>query len=154
MRTLSEISLRALKAATAAAFDLAGGVTLLSQLLRMGIPTLSKYASFNEEHGDNFIRVDLAVEADRRAGSPVITAAMARELGYRLVREERVGGSPLEFCHRTALRLNADLVDVIREITAALDDLKIDAGERKRILKEINEAIRALEQARDQLTGV
>lgn len=152
MRSLSEIGLRALKAATAASYDLGGGVSLLSQLLRMSVATVSKYASFNPEHSENFIRIDLAVEADRRAGTPVIVSAMARELGFRL--------EPLHGAFRTdaiteadAMRIMDEAGDVWRTARAAFADGRLDAAERRALRQEVLQLMRACECLLSRLDG-
>jgi hypothetical protein len=120
-------------------------------LTRVNVSTLSKYASFNEENSDSLIPIDVAVEADRKAQSPVITGAMARLLGYRL--------EPLESPERRPVTredghaISMEVADVVSELHRALADNHINAAEKKRILKEVNEAIRELEKLRSNLTG-
>lgn len=145
MRTISEVDIRAIKAATEAAYTLGGGVTAFPDLTRVNVSTLSKYASFNDEYRESVIPCDVAVEADRRAKSPVIVSAMARQLGFRLVPDEPNApetGAPSE---NDALRVMSEASDVLKEIVRAREDGSVDALDRKRIAKELHELIRAAE---------
>jgi len=134
-----------LKGATEASFKLGGGLTSFALLARVGVSTLSKYASVSEEFRDNVIPVDIAVEADRRAGSPIIIGEAARQLGFDLVPS---GGAEAAkpVTEADAHRVLYEATDVSRAILDAKADGKIDALERKRIAQEAREAIRALEQ--------
>ncbi len=145
MRTISEEETRSLKGATEASYTLGGGVRCFELLTRVNASSLSKYSSFNDENATSLIPVDVAVEADRQAKSPVITAAMARLLGYRLVPDEadQVRGPVTEQDAHNVLR---ESMDVSRAILDALLDKHVDSLERKRIAKEAREAIRAIEQ--------
>ncbi len=153
MRSLSEIGLRALKAATAASYDLAGGVSLLSQLLRMSVATVSKYASFNPDHSENFIRIDLAVEADRRAGSPVIVSAMARELGFRLEPLQDAARSSNPLSEADAMRIMDEAADIWRTARAAWADGRLDAAERRELGQKLRQLMRACECVLSRLEG-
>ncbi|MGO6998995.1 phage regulatory CII family protein [Rhizobium leguminosarum] len=148
MRTISEMETRSIKAATDAAYMLGGGVTAFPDLTRVNVSTLSKYASFNDEYRESLIPCDVAIEADRRAQSPVILTAMARLLGYRLVRDDEAElRQPATLSD--VMKTYSESADVIREANKALADGEIDAADRKAVLPEIDEAIRALQQLRD-----
>jgi hypothetical protein len=144
VRTISEIEVRSLKGATEASYVLGGGVRCFELLTRVNVSTLSKYASFNDENALALIPVDVAIEADRQAKSPVIVAAMARLLGHRLVPDAPVTalGPVTETDAHTVL---SESMDLTRAILDALLDKRIDALERKRIAREAREAIRAIE---------
>lgn len=145
MRTISDVEIRAIKSATEAAYTLGGGVTDFPEFTRVSVATLSKYASFNDEHEEKVIACDVAVEADRRAKSPRIVTAMARMLGYRLV-PEAVQAASGPVTERDAHRVLSDSMDLSRAILDALLDSRIDALERKNIAREGREALRAIEQ--------
>jgi hypothetical protein len=152
VRTVSEVEVRSLKAATDAAYQLGGGVSQFPALTRVNVSTLSKYASFNEENAEFTIPIDIAVEADRRAKDPVITAAMAAALGYRLEPE----GSPVarrEVNELFATEILSETMDVSKAIIEARADGRIDSLENKKILKEAREAKRSLEQLIASLEG-
>eukprot|EP01034_Spumella_vulgaris_P006273 gene6273-7990_t len=134
-----------LKGATEASFKLGGGLTSFALLARVGVSSLSKYASVSAEFRDNVIPVDIAVEADRRAGSPVIIGEAARQLGFGL--EPLAGQSaPKPVTEADAHRVLYEATDVSRAILDAMADGKVDAMDRKNIAKEAREAIRALER--------
>ncbi|NTG20027.1 hypothetical protein G6L00_06165 [Agrobacterium rhizogenes] len=144
MRSISDIGARALKAATVAAYEALGGVSLVSEILTVGISTLSKYASFNHEWRENFIRIDLAVELDRRADHPFILTTMARELGYELVRDVRVEVISADLSPTGVLRLHRILDDVGHETARAIEDGYVDAAERQNIRRKIALAMQEL----------
>ncbi|UWF58021.1 hypothetical protein [Brucella sp. 2716] len=50
MRTISDQEQRSLKSATDGAYMLSGGISCIVPFTRVGVSTLSKYASFGEEH--------------------------------------------------------------------------------------------------------
>jgi hypothetical protein len=147
VRTISEVEVRSIKSATEAAYTLGGGVTAFPALTRVNVSTLSKYASFNDEFTDSVIPCDVAVEADRRAKSPVITSAMARALGFRLVPDEDRPDESSPITEMDAIRVMSEASDVLKAITEAREDGRVDALERKRIAKELRELIRAAEGA-------
>ncbi|MGY5812024.1 phage regulatory CII family protein [Rhizobium sp. LEGMi198b] len=145
MRTISEMEVRSIKSATEGSYVLGGGVSDFPEFTRVGISTLSKYASFNDEFKDTVIPCDVAIEADRRAKSPRIVSAMARVLGYRLVADDggAVRGPVTEM---DAHKVLSESMDLTKAILDALLDNRIDALERKRIVAEGREALRAIEQ--------
>lgn len=149
MRTISEQEQRSLKAATDGAYVLGGGISCILPFTRVGVSTLSKYASYNDEHRDSFIPADVAIEIDRRAKSPVIVRAMAALLGFDLVAV--AGGAPdtqnaaEPLTEKDAHRVMSESMDVSQAILHALDDNRIDALERRGIAKELRESIRAQE---------
>lgn len=142
MRTISDEEIRSLKGATDAAYRLGGGVTSFELLTRCKVSTLSKYASLNSENETFLIPVDVAIEADRWAKSPVIVSAMARALGYRLVPADADEATPAALTERDAHDLLNDAMDVTRETLIAMEDGKTDALERKRIRTELMELVR------------
>ena len=147
MRTVSEEEIRSLKGATEAGLRLGGGMTSFQHLTRCAVSTLSKYASYGEEFKTSLIPVDIAVEADRWARSPVIVSAMAKALGYRLVPDDGGPDAPsVPLTLRDANDLMSETMDVVRETMVALDnDDEVDALERKRIRSALREVIRAAE---------
>ncbi|PLU55242.1 hypothetical protein BMJ22_34665, partial [Sinorhizobium medicae] len=94
--------------------------------------TLTKYASTGEEWRDSFIRLDLAVELDRRCDHPFLLTAMSR-----IVKDEHVSSFGVVTAS-AVLRLDGVLDDVVRAVAAALeDDDHIDAAERQAIRNRI-----------------
>lgn len=154
MRTISEQEQRSLKAATDGAYVLGGGISCILPFTRVGVSTLSKYASFNDEHHDNFMPIDVVIEVERRAKSPVIVRQLAALIGYELAPCKRsdvsLGGAVTE---ADAHRVLKEAMDVAQAIINARKDNRIDAAERKIIDKELVEAIRALEDVRRALAS-
>lgn len=154
MRTISEQEQRSLKAATDGAYVLGGGISCILPFTRVGVSTLSKYASFNDEHHDSFMPIDVVIEVERRAKSPVIVRQLAALLGYELAPCKRsdvsLAGAVTE---ADAHRVLKEAMDVAQAIINAREDNRIDAAERKIIDKELVEAIRALEDVRRALAS-
>ncbi|KKX28416.1 hypothetical protein [Rhizobium sp. LC145] len=131
MRAISDEHAAIIKDATAAAYEALGGVSRAAEALNVATSTLTKYASHGDEWRENFIRLDLAVELDRRCDHPFLLTAMTR-----VVNDERVSA----FGAVTAsaiLRLDGVLDDVVREVATAIEDGHIDAGERRAIRARI-----------------
>lgn|GEM_PF-1061951 len=138
------------------AIVLAGGISCILPFTRVGVSTLSKYASYNDEHHDSFVPVDVAIEIDRRAKSPIIARAMAALLGFDLVPIAAAGAKPAQrepLSEMDAHRIMSESMDVSQAILRALDDDRIDALERRGIAKELRESIRAQEDVLRRLEG-
>jgi hypothetical protein len=152
VRLISEQSILDLKGATDACYRLGGGVTSFAMLTRVVVSTLVKYATLGErradgthEHAQTLIPIDIAIEADMRAGSPIIIGQAAAELGYELVpKVDRASARPLT--DLDAHEVLSQTMDVSRAIIDAGKDGKYDAQDRRVIEQEAREAIRALEQ--------
>lgn len=153
MRTISEQEQRSLKSATDGAYVLSGGISCILPFTRVGVSTLSKYASFNDEHHDSFMPIDVVVEVERRAKSPVIIRQLAALVGYELVPCQRHHEPARSVTEADAHRVLKEAMDVAQAIIAAREDNRIDAAERKIIDKELVEAIRALEGVRRALAS-
>ncbi|KQS90317.1 hypothetical protein [Rhizobium sp. Leaf386] len=152
MRLISDQSILTLKGVTDACYRLGGGVTSFALLTRVGVSTLVKYSTLGErredgshEHGQTIIPLDIAIEADMRAGSPIILGQAVAELGFGLVPLE---GRPAarQVTEADAHMVLAEAMDVSRAILEAGRDGRYDALEKRTICSEAREAIRALEQ--------
>ncbi|ASY68870.1 hypothetical protein V3589_02690 [Sinorhizobium fredii] len=147
MRTILEQDLIALKGATEASFVLGGGLTSFQHFTRVGVANLSKYASKNDEQ---FIPIDVAIEADKRHGSPVIIAEAARQLGFKLeplADADRV--EPHELTDADGVTLSLETADVVRAIHEAHGKAhgRLSELSRKRISRELHELKRAVDNA-------
>lgn len=154
MRTISEQERLSLKKATDGGYTLAGGITCLLPFTRVSTSTLSKYASENDEFRKHFIPLDVAIEVDRRLKSPLIIKVAAELLGYKLVPVQAASAKAARSTPVTesdATRVMKETMDVAQAIIKAREDNRIDAADRKNILKEINEAIQALEDVKHSL---
>lgn len=136
MRVISERDLKKLKAATRFSVDGAGGSEEFQKATRVRQGQLSKYGLAGDEHMETFMPIDVAVEADLEAGSPIITEMMAKLQGYRLVRDE-AEAPEAGLTHRDISALNAEVGDVSRLAIEALDDGKVDAREKRDLMREL-----------------
>lgn len=134
-----------LKGATDACFRLGGGVTSLALLTRVGVSTLSKYASNGDEHVDVLVPVDVAVEADMRAGTPVIVSEMARQLGFRLEPLEAQVVAAETLSEDDVLKIMDQAAEVWRLARSAFADGRLDALERRDLSQQIRRIMRACE---------
>jgi hypothetical protein len=154
VRSISDKQGKTLKAATRRSVDMAGGGDAFQHATRVNAASLSKYVSPNEDNAKNFMPIDVAVEADMEAGSPIILAAMAEMLGCRVVPVDQ--GSP-EHDHpltlMDGLRIANEAADVVRAITQALENENLDALERKEITREADQAIKALQLVLRKIGG-
>jgi hypothetical protein len=147
VRAISDVDGNIIKAATAAAYEAMGGATHAAKALGVVSSTLTKYASPAEEWRESFIRLDLAVELDRRTGHPFLLDAMTK-----LVR----GGPAKSFGELTAaaiLRLDGVLDDVVREVVRAIEDNHVDAGERAAVCDRIVAAMSVLGSLHNHMMG-
>lgn len=154
MRLISSEFVTMLKGASDACFRLGGGVTSLALLTRVGVSTLSKYASTGEEHAETLIPVDIAVEADMRAGSPVIVSEMARQLGFRLEPLERGLAADAALTEADVLRIMDKAADIWRMAREAFADGRLDSLERRDLGQQLRRIIRASECVLARLEGV
>ncbi|MDI7924570.1 phage regulatory CII family protein [Ferirhizobium litorale] len=154
IRNILEEEILRLIGATEASLKRGGGLSTFASLTRVTVATLSKYANPNaddEEDDDKprryVIPVDIAVEADRRAGGkPIIIGEAADLLGYELIPKSMARPKARKVTEGDALDLLAEVMDVVKAIRDAKTDGRIDAGERKAIEREIREAQRELDE--------
>lgn len=156
MRTISDKQGLTLKAATRRSVDMAGGGDAFQHVTRIRAAQLSKCGSAGEDNADKFLPIDVAVEADMEAGSPIILTAMADLLGYRVM--PIVDGADLSTpttppTHKDLTHLNRALMDVVRTFGDALDDDHVDGREKKEITREVDEAIKALHALQQRIGG-
>ena len=153
MRTISDQERRTLKAATDGAYVLSGGISRILDFTRVSTSQLSKYASFGDDNADSFVPIDVAIEVDRAAKSPVIVKEMAALLGYELAPKRQAVDfdSVLPVTQADGYRVLKETMDVVQALNDALADSRIDAADFKKIDKELLEAIRELENVRNAL---
>lgn len=146
IRSISEEEARTAKKATEAAYALAGGVSVVTLRSRASISQLSKYASTNAENAETLIPIDVAVEVDRLAGSPVIAAALARMQGFRLVPDENAPADRRKITEGDALDFMSEAMDVVEAIRAMRQKDRADCADKRAVAKEVHEAIRELKE--------
>lgn len=136
IRIISEREGLALKAATRRAVEMAGGSDSFSLVTRVGQGQLSKYGLTTEEHAASFMPIDIALEADKEAGAPVIVERMAALLGYRLVKAD--GEAPRDgLALADVARLSARVGTLCETTADALADGHVSPGEERDIQREI-----------------
>jgi hypothetical protein len=148
MRISSDHERNALKSAARGALSLIGPAKQLCAVSRISESYLSK--CINRDCPD-FLPLDVALEADRLAGSPVIVQAMADLLGFRLVPTE--GERASEFNVEHAFNLVADAVAMAQTIREADADGRRDEREKRAITDQINGQIKALQDALRAVNG-
>lgn len=148
MRAISDKDGAFIKTATVASLEALGGVSKAAKLLQVASSTLTKYASPAEEWRESFVRLDLAVEMDRRTGHPFLLDAMTS-----LVRSAPVKGFG-QLTAAAVLRLNTVLDDVVREVAMAIEDDHVDAAERVAVCDRIVAAQSLLARLHAQIAGV
>lgn len=145
MRAFPETSYRGLKAICGVAYGLVGGNTLFAHSTRVVVSQLSKYASFNEEDEKSFMPIDVAVDLDRAAQSPIVTGTMAKMLGYRLEPIQETAAVAEKLSENDAHLILSEAMDVSKAILEARKHGHTDALERKSLRRELRELIRAAE---------
>lgn len=137
MRHFPEDQYVSLKRAAEVGYTLAGGVTLFQHITRVNVATLSKYASDGADNLKTYMPVDVAVDLDRAAKTPVVTAKMAELLGYRLVPMEAPAGASRRVDDSDAIDFMTEAMDVVRSIQHARADGKISRHDETKILAEL-----------------
>lgn len=150
MRAITHHIATALKDATRRSIKAAGGPESFQHVTRVRQGRLSCYGLTGEDYEADFIPLDVALEADLEAGSPIITSELARLLGYRMVpaeAEPRVSS----LTHRDVSRLSLEFDDVRRAAAEALEDDHVDHGERRAIRRQVDELKKALAEFEGKL---
>lgn len=139
----------ALKASVRRSCKLGGGAASVQHSTRVGEVDLSRYGS--KDHADRHCPIDVALELDREAGSPVIVSSMAALLGYRLVAADAEGSEPLSM--RDVAQVSTEAAQLIGAIAEAGSDGKFDAVEVGNIDKEAEEAVAAIRRVQAKAKG-
>ncbi|MGI2036391.1 hypothetical protein ACRQ1B_28850 [Rhizobium panacihumi] len=125
-----------LSAAIRTAYDRVGGVSKFAGHTRPKLATLSKYASDSDQNAETIMPIDVAIDLDRKAGQPIVTARMASILGYdvvpKIVAPMLAGG----LTEADALDVMAEAMDFVRAIRGALADGKVCAMDRENLRRE------------------
>lgn len=139
-RLADDAERRRLKSATEQAVKLCGGADFESRT-RVKKAALSKYGGISEP--DNFIPLDIILELDRHNGAPLITSALARMLGFRLVPDNEAEEDSLRLADAQAIaKETGDVVNLLLSLLTSGE--RLDAGARQAILREVTEAHAAL----------
>lgn len=144
MRSISDKQGKMLKGAMLRSLTMAGGGSVVQHSTRINEKTLSKQASGSDDHEKTFTAIDVAVEIDMLAGTPIITAMMAEMLGYQLVPIEPQGGHVAgALVQLDAVHLVTEAMEAIKAFNDAMADNHIDAGEKRIVANEFEDAIKA-----------
>lgn len=146
LRSITHEEELALKAATRRALKLGGGAASVQHMVGPDEAMLSRYGG--PAHPDRFAKITDAVELDRQCGAPVIVAAMAALLGYRLVAEEEAGapGGPGggDIGAGDIAAVFSESAEFAAAVAEAAQDGEITRSEVERVDLEGEGAIRAI----------
>ncbi len=152
MRASTDHQRAALKSATGRAIRAAGGPGALAEDTRVNGSMLSRYEAREADGGEKYMPIDVALDADIAAGSPIIVGAMAAILGYRLERSNaQTEVPPASLSDFVALtKRQARMTETFAE---ALDDGRIDAAERRQLTGLIDAELAALTALATRIGG-
>ncbi|MBZ8133261.1 phage regulatory CII family protein [Afifella sp. IM 167] len=140
-----------LKAASQRAVHEAGGPEKMQYATRIGQSGLSRAGSMLADDIDRFLALDVALDVDRACGKPIVATTLAGLLGYELrPRGVSAGGSDLT---GHLITINRETSEATGALLEALRDGEITESERRRCLKEIDDAAHALNLAAAALRG-
>lgn len=139
LRPSTDHQRNALKKATKRALRAAGGGASFQHATRVAEAQLSRYAG---DSYPDFMPIDIALDCDLDAGSPVIAASLAVIQGYRLVREPAAGAGAATMTDLAAVV--RETADVTTALIGALEDGAVTPAEAERLNQEIEEAIAEL----------
>jgi hypothetical protein len=122
--------------------DIAADITRLSK------PCLSKAGSAQDDY---FAPMDAVLDLELAAGDPLVTRAMARAQGYRLVAMD-AAQSALDLMQATA-QYAALLGDWSKDLVAAQADGRMTASEREKLINDVRALITHGQQLHDTLAG-
>ncbi|MBT9373206.1 hypothetical protein [Rhizobium sp. CSW-27] len=145
MRPFSEVAYLSLKRAVEVAYSLAGGVSLFALTTRVRVSTLSKYASDGADNLDTCMPIDVAIDLDRAARQPVVTAKMAELLGYDLVPRVPPAGASRRVVDGDAVDFMVEAMDVVRAIQAALADGRVSRDDARKVMAELSDLQREID---------
>lgn len=122
-----------------------GGVDAASACSRVGRSQWSDYAN---PHSDKFVHVDVLIDAEAIAGTPHVTAALARIHGYELIpvtpRDAGALGDALAAMSRGVGAL-------FSTVASAFADGVLTDNERSDLQRELDDVIRLAGEARATL---
>lgn len=143
MRSITPDEMKALKAASRMAVKGAGGGASFRHVTRIGEARLSTCCSSSDELMDDFLPLDVALEADREAGAPIILEALARMQGFKLVKaaDEADSGLPT---HGDLLKVDRFFSEFLHTFFDALSDRHMSEGEKRLVFGKMEKAIKAM----------
>lgn len=148
-RQITEPELEGLKRASGTAVEAAGGVVAVAEKLGQARSKISEKAS--PFHLDRAFTVLDVAEIERLTKNPAITRELARLAGFDLV---PVGRFDIENPHTHLARVIAETGEVTALTAKALGDGTISAAEARRLKRETQQAIFALQAFEAQMAGL
>lgn len=140
------MSREGLKTGVAVLLKRVGGLEAAASATRVGVSKLSEYQSRRME--DRHMPVDVVLDLEAIAGEPLVTAALARAAGYRLVRIEagETGDvvSPVQAVTRDAGELAAQLMAAIADQEITADEADGLAALAQRMRGSLDDVLSAL----------
>ena len=136
-RLIEDHELRSLKTTTFNQLRAVGGADAFAPSTRVLQPALSNYG--NKALPDKVIPLDVAIELDRAAASPLLIGAAARMLDCELVPRGREAVAALGMADaREVAKETSDVVNVLLDFLSS--GAPLDEALRRELLREIGEA--------------
>lgn len=146
MRPFDRDVYRLLTKAVQLGYERVGGIVAFADRTRPKVATLSKYASESDDNGLTIMPIDVAIDLDKAAGAPIVTARMADVLGYDLVPKIAGMGAGL-LTETDALDVMTEAMDFVRSIRAALADGSICDADRAALQRDWHDLRREMDEA-------
>lgn len=143
-RQLKQDDYALLKTATRRLIAAAGGVESAATVTRVNKSALSEYQ--NPQSVTHFMPVDVAADLEADTGVHFVTEALVRMAGGYMVGLTAVKSRTL--FGRQLAKIGREIGHVFDRSCSALEDGKITDAEARKLTAEIDDAIRALAQAR------
>ena len=119
---------------------------IAADITRLSKPCLSKAGS---THDDYFAPVDAVLDLELAAGDPLVTRALARAQGFRLVPMDATAQG-LDMM-RASTESTALLGDLSRDVLAAINDGRVTVVEREKLIGDLRVLMKHLNQWHDSL---
>ena len=125
-----------LKRASTQLVERAGGVSEAARLTQATPSRVSE--AISQFHDARWLSLIQVADLECATGEPVITRALAGMAGFELVARER---APQIDMHRHLTHIITECGDVERQLSTALQDGHIDAGERRALREQVRLAL-------------
>ena len=141
-----------LKSAVSELVDACGGQNRVAEFLGVGKTTVQKWTDADRENADKHMSAHNVWLLERLCGQPIVTAFLAAEARAVLLRLPRLeDGAPLG---AQAAVLARDISDMYGEISFAMADGKVEAGEAGEIIAKLDKALAAATALRAAAVGI
>lgn len=147
MRVLNQQQYLSLKAATRKALKECGGLEMAAAETRVGVPTLSDYQ--NTANMDCFMPIDVLADLTATSKCTAVLDVLAAQSGCILTPLPLISGAPV--LSAQLARVLKETGDVVAGAGQALEDQKISLRERTGLIRQVDEALAALVQFRNQI---